>query len=297
MAVVYSLFVHSLSLFLSVLVPPRWRFRPSSSLRLAVYQTPCQHQRTNTPRAFLNILFTPRLLFFFASILVSRACLFLAPLLLRRFELIIDAPWILPSLLCSAISFSLLFFFGLSFRTDFSSLPVFTDRTRYRCVPLAVSTFRTFLPPFRCFILDALEDKGFRFYDPEQRRGEGKGFSASVSLNCFLFFFFHFDIIRRSIFFGNAQFREELNWINIILPNSSRRKRELKANACHWLENRYFFIFSPDRKFPQIVPTICQDRVNSPIFHRRAVDNYENSPCAFLFESWAETWNVWLVIL
>ena len=94
-------------------------------------------------------------------------------------------------------------FFGLSFRTDFSSLPVFTDRTRYRCVPLAVSTFRTFLPPFRCFILDALEDKGFRFYDPEQRRGEGKGFSASVSLNCFLFFFFHFDIIRRSIFFGN----------------------------------------------------------------------------------------------
>lgn len=45
--------------------------------------------------------------------------------------------------------------------------------------------------------------KGLRFYDPEQRRGEGKGFSASVSLNCFLFFFFHFDIIRRSIFFGN----------------------------------------------------------------------------------------------
>ena len=78
------------------------------------------------------------------------------------------------SLLCSAISFPLLFFFGLSFRTDFSSLPVFTDRTRYRCVPLAVSTFRTFLPPFRCFILDALEDKGFRFYDPEQRRGRGR---------------------------------------------------------------------------------------------------------------------------
>lgn len=120
MAVVYSLFVHSLSLFLSVLVPPRWRFRPSSSLRLAVYQTPCQHQRTNTPRAFLNILFTPRLLFFFASILVSRACLFLAPLLLRRFELIIDAPWILPAPPCSAPpSLSLFSFFWIIFPNGF----------------------------------------------------------------------------------------------------------------------------------------------------------------------------------
>lgn len=215
MAVVYSLFVHSLSLslsfFLSVLVSPRWRFRPSSSLRLAVYQTPCQHQRTNTPRAFLNILFTPRLLFFFASILVSRACLFLAPLLLRRFELIIDAPWILPSLLCSAISFSLLFFFGLSFRTDFSSLPVFTDRTRYRCVPLAVSTFRTFLPPFRCFILDALEDKGFRFYDPEQGRGRGRDL---VPLSPWIVSFFSFFIL---ILFVDRYFSVmhnlEKNWI------------------------------------------------------------------------------------
>lgn len=102
-------------------------------------------------------------------------------------------------------------FFGLSFRTDFSSLPVFTDRTRYRCVPLAVSTFRTFLPPFRCFILDALEDKGFRFYDPEQGRGRGRDL---VPLSPWIVSFFSFFIL---ILFVDRYFSVmhnlEKNWI------------------------------------------------------------------------------------
>lgn len=102
-------------------------------------------------------------------------------------------------------------FFGLSFRTDFSSLPVFTDWTRYRCVPLAVSTFRTFLPPFRCFILDTLEDtEGVSFLWSGAEEGEGKGFSASVSLNCFLFFFFHFDIFDR---YFSVMHNLKKNWI------------------------------------------------------------------------------------
>lgn len=94
--------------------------------------------------------------------------------------------------------------------------------------------------------------RGFVFMIRSRGGGRGKDL---VPLSPWIVSFFSFFIL---ILFVDRYFsvmhnlREELNWINIILPNSSRRKRELKANACHWLENRYFFIFSPDRKFPQM---------------------------------------------
>lgn len=206
MAVLYSIRSFSLSVCLSVLVPPVTRPFQTVFLRLAVYQTPQTASTNKHPQAGPSWIFylLRDFFFLFPSILVSRARLFSACSFFD--ELIIDAPWIPlppppPPPRCSVIPFPL---FSIIFPNGFFFAPCF-----YRPDSLSMrSTIRFYLLDLlhsRMFYHWSFWNLGFVLWNPK-----GK---FLVPLSPWIVSFLLWYLMKSK----ELDFNLEKNWIPIIL--------------------------------------------------------------------------------